>query len=233
MTTLPSATSAPVAGSDPHGLASPGATRARAAGWRDPRLALGVAIVAVCVLLGATVLGGADDTVPVWSAARDLPAGSDVGADDLRLERVRLSEGAAARYLEASEGLAAGTTVTRDVAAGELLPRSALGADGGTALVEVPLSVAPDGVPGSVARGTVVDVWVTPAVPVAGDVRPRARLALDDVVVVAVPEGGDGLAPESTRQVIVGVEEDHADDLAEALGLVADGRVVLTRQAAR
>ena len=32
-------------------------------GWRDPRLWIGVAIVAVSVLVGALVLGTSDDTV--------------------------------------------------------------------------------------------------------------------------------------------------------------------------
>jgi hypothetical protein len=75
-----------------------------------------------------------------------------------------------------------------------------------------------------------VDVWVTPKVAGAGE-PVRARLALDDVVVVAVPARGDSLAPQTTRQVIVGVEASQSARLGDALGQLADGRVVLTRQA--
>jgi hypothetical protein len=208
----------------------PAATRAQSPGWRDPRIVLGVVIVAVCVVVGSRVLAGADDTVAVWTVRRDLPAGTTLVGSDLKPVRVHVSGGVADRYLSASSPVVSGSRLTHDLAAGELLPRSAIAADAGAALVEVPISVAPDDVPDSVREGAVVDVWVTPRTPDAGQSRPRARLALDDVAVVSVPPGGDSLAPQTTQQVIVGVDEDRADDLADALGLMADGRIVLTRQ---
>jgi len=209
----------------------PAAVRAQAHGWRDPRLLVGVVIIAGCVLLGAEVFAQADDTVALWSVRHDVAAGSVVTADDLVAVRVHLTGAASDRYLPAGTAPAAGSTAAHDLAAGELLPRSAVRTDTGPALVEVPLSVDADDLPASVHRGAVVDVWVTPKVPATGDDRPRARLALDDVVVVAVPASRDRLAPSTTQQVIVGVGESQADDLAEALGQLADGRVVLTRQA--
>jgi hypothetical protein len=215
------------------GVSAPTAMRVQAPGWRDPRLVVGVVIVAACVLLGARVLAGADDTVAVWSVRHDLPAGSALDGDDLVAARVHFTGDGADRYLLATTDPAPGSTVLHDVAAGELLPRSAVAAGGGPELVEVPLSLAPDDLPASVRRGAVVDVWVTPTVTGAGagEDRARARLALDDVVVVAVPAPGDSLAPRTTQQVIVGVDASQADDLADALGQLADGRIVLTRQA--
>jgi len=210
---------------------SPPAVRAQTPGWRDPRLAAGVVIVAVCVLLGARVLAAADDTTAVWSLRHDVSAGATLDADDLTPVRVRLTSAAADRYLPASAALAPGATTVHDLAADELLPRAAIRADQGPALVEVPLSVAPDDLPASVRRGAVVDVWVTPKVAGAGE-PVRARLALEDVVVVAVPARGDSLAPQTTQQVIVGVEESQSARVGDALGQLADGRVVLTRQAA-
>lgn len=212
------------------GLAPP-ATRVQRPGWRDPRLVVGVLIVAGCVLLGSRVLAGADDTMAVWSVRHDLPSGTTIGRDDLAVVRVHFAGGGADQYLSADEAPASGSTATHDLAAGELLPRSAIASDSGADLVEVPLSVAPDDLPASVRQGATVDVWVTPKVPAAGDERPRARLALEGVVVVAVPRPGDSLAPQTTQQVIVGVEEGRTGDLAEALGQLADGRVVLTRRA--
>lgn len=215
--------------------ASPPAARAQPAGWRDPRMIVGVVIVAVCVLLGARVLAGADDSVAVWGLRHDVVAGASLGPGDLVPVRVHFAGGGAERYLTAASGPAPHGTAAHDLAAGELLPRSAVAADDGPALVEVPLSVAPDDLPASVRRGAVVDVWVTPKVAAAGDDRARAHLALDDVVVVAVTASGDSLAPRTTRQVIVGVDAARADggsdDLADALGQLADGRVVITRQA--
>jgi hypothetical protein len=209
----------------------PPATRAQAPGWRDPRLIAGVVIVAVCVLLGARVLAGADDTVAVWTLRHDVPAGTTVDRDDLVVARVHFAGDGADRYLAAATAPEPGSTAARDLGAGELLPRAALTTQDRVGLVEVPLSVAPDDLPASVRQGATVDVWVTPKVAASGDDRPRARLALDDVLVVAVPAAHDSLAPRTTQQVIVGVDEEHAADLADALGQLADGRVVLTRQA--
>src|SRR4051812_49867888 len=57
------------------GPASPPAARSASARWRDPRLVVGAAIVALSALAGARLAGGADDTVAVWVARRDGPAG--------------------------------------------------------------------------------------------------------------------------------------------------------------
>jgi hypothetical protein len=190
----------------------------------------GVVIVAVCVLLGARVLAGADDTVAVWSLRHDVAAGTTVDAGDLVVARVHFADDQAAQYLPASASRSTFGTATHDLVRGELLARSAVGSDDRADLVEVPLSVAPDDLPASVREGALVDVWVTPKVAEPGSDRVRARLALDDVVVVAVPAPGDSLAPRTTQQVIVGVDEADAADLAEALGELADGRVVLTRR---
>jgi hypothetical protein len=191
----------------------------------------GIVIVAGCVLLGSRVLAGADDTVAVWSVRHDLPGGATVDASDLAVARVHFDGKQAERYVAASTAPAAGTTLTHDVVGGELLPSSAITSGGGAELVEVPLSVAPDDLPASVRRGATVDVWVTPKVVASGDDRVRAHLALDDVVVVAVPASRDGLAPTTTQQVIVGLDRDRTADLADALGQMADGRVVIVRQA--
>lgn len=221
-----SSSTAPGQGGEPD-LRPPQAVRSVAAGWRDPRLVVGVVIVAGCVLLGARVLAGADDTVAVWSARSDLPAGSRLFGDDLTAVQVRIAGSSADRYLLAETALAPGSTLVREVDAGELLPRAAVASSGAPAHLEVPLSVAPDDVPGSVRPGTIVDVWVTPKAAGPNGHSPRARLALEDVVVVAVPSAGDSLAPRTTRQVIVGVDESRSGEVAEALGLMADGRIVL------
>src|SRR4051794_15748511 len=48
------------------GHPTPTATRLSARRWRDPRVVVGVGLVALSVLLGTTLLGAADDTVAVW-----------------------------------------------------------------------------------------------------------------------------------------------------------------------
>lgn len=187
---------------------------------------MGVLIVTLSVLAGAAVLGSGDagGGVEVWAATRDLPAGTVLSSDVLEQRVVHIADEAAlAPYVS---GQPAGRVLSRPVGAGELLPRAALGG-AQRHLVEVPLRVDVEEVPATVQQGSRVDVWVAPPDATAAD-RPRARRVLSDVVVVRLPASGAGLAPESTRQVIVAVAP--GTPLEDALGAISAGRVVITRR---
>jgi hypothetical protein len=187
--------------------------------------------VAGSVVIGARLLAAADDTVGVWTVARDLPAGATVGEGDVERQQVRFPDAETADgYLAASEALPDAAKLNRPVAAGELLPRSALARGSGPELVEVPISVVSDDLPATVRQGSVVDVWVAPKVSAVGGAKVKAVPVLTDVVVVAVPRSSDGFAPQATRQVIVGVPPARAGDLGTALGGISDGRVVIARK---
>ena len=206
------------------------ASRSRRPGWRNPRLMLGIVLVAGSVLLGARLLASADDSVGVWAVARDLPAGAALAEADLEQRRVRFPDITTAdQYLAARDELPAGATLNRPVSAGELLPRSAFAETQDAELVEVPVSVLSDDLPATVRQGSVVDVWVAPKAASAGQ-RVKAVAVLTDVVVVGVPRRADGFAPQTTRQVIVGVPADRAGDLGPALGGMSDGRIVIARK---
>ena len=210
---------------------APRASRSRRAGWRNPRLLLGIVLVAGSVVLGSRLLAAADDTVGVWAVDRDLPAGAAVDAADLERRQIRFPDSATAdAYLGSGDDLPAGATLNRAVSAGELLPRSAIAEGSGPDLVEVPISVASDDLPATVRQGSVVDVWVAPDVAAADQTKVRAVAVLTDVVVVAVPRTSDGLAPQTTRQIIVGVPAANAEDLGPALGGMSDGRIVIARK---
>ncbi len=224
----------PQAVSAPPPPASPEATRVRRRLWRDPRLVVGVAIVAVSVLVGARLFAGADDSVPVWAARSAMTAGQPVGVADLVRTQVRFTgQDDANRYVSADAAPPAGTVLRRDVGAGELLPRAAVTGRAAGDLVEVPLSVPSDGVPATVRVGSVVDVWVAPdraTVPAGETPAGRAVLVFDDVTVVAVPRAASALGPTATRQVIVGVGSRLQAALPRALGRLSRGSVLLTRQ---
>jgi hypothetical protein len=220
----------------PPAAASPPAVRSRRSRWRDPRLVGGIALVALCALLGARFLGGADDTVGVWAARGALNEGQQVGPGDLVRRQVRFDDQADAdRYLSADDPLPDGATLARAVGRGELLPRAAVGAAGQASLTEVPLSVPTEAVPSTVRVGSTVDVWVTPQTAAAdADAKtPRAgrsTLVFDDVAVVAAPRTGTTLGPTATRQVIVGVTGAQATRLPTSIAALAGGDVVLTVQ---
>lgn len=204
---------------------SPTAQRSSSAGWRDPRLWIGVALVAVSVVVGARVVGGADDTVAMWSVASDLAEGEQVEAGDLVARRVRFADPADAdHYVATAEELPDQRHLVRGVAAGELLPRTALGA----AEEEVPhvsVSVPAVQLPPAVTTGSLVDVWMLPPVG-AGD-GAKAKLAVEQVRVVEAPRtAGDlgGQGPD--RQLVLGIPDDGVN-LARVLTASGEGRLML------
>ena len=221
----------------PVGAGSPPAVRPPRSRWRDPRLVLGIVVVAACALVGARVVDGANDTVEVWTAAHALSAGQPIATSDLVRREFRFAEQTDAdHYLSGDRPVPTGATLARDVGAGELLPRTALSTGAVGAVTEVPLSVGAEAVPSTVHVGDVVDVWVTPDTNVrdtgssSGPGQPRSTLLFDDVTVVAAPRSATSLGPSSTRQVIVGVAEDQEGRLPTALAALASGTVILTSQ---
>lgn len=200
-------------GNSPGAPVPPPALRAARRVWRDPRLWLGVLLVAGSVVLGARLLAAADDAVTVWGMAADRGSGTPVAAGDLEVQRVRFADGAAlAHYFPADQPVPDDLVLTRAVGAGELLARSAVGAAGDVPQLEVPLAVDPQRVPPDVEAGSVVDVWVTGA----------DRPALSGVTVVAAPSYDDGLAVSGTRQVVVAVDDERAAAFERALGKLDD-----------
>jgi Flp pilus assembly protein CpaB len=205
---------------------APPAVRFRRPGWRDPRLLVGVLLVCLSVVLGAHLLGSRDDVTQVWALTEPVSAGEALGSADLRPLGVRFADPAdAERYVSAGAPVPAGTVVTRDLGAGELVPLAALGQDG-ERLLELPVAATGGGVPAGVAPGDRVDVWVVPNAR-ASTRGPKAELVLGEVPVLRV--GGRGMGgPDGTRQVVVGVEE--GTELAGAVGRLADSHVVLVRR---
>jgi hypothetical protein len=215
----------------PDSSASPWATRLRRPRWTDPRLLVGLVLVAVAAVAGTRVVAAADDTVPVWSVSDAVRAGDQVRAGDLVVTRVRIADGAGnGLYLPAAAAAPAGV-FTRDLAAGELVPVSGVAdavAGGGA---ELPLAVQLGDAPADLAAGELVDVWAVPAdsaSPASGaSPRTPASRVLAGVVVVSVAEPAAGLGG-AARQVLLEVDS-SPDQLGEPLSRLSGGRVVLVR----
>jgi hypothetical protein len=191
---------------------------------------IGIAVIALCAVLGARLVGGSSDTVPVWAARGPMPEGRQVDPADLVRREVRFADQAEAdRYLSADTDLPDGATLARAVGAGELLPRAALAAASTATVIEVPLSVDTQAVPATVGVGSTVDVWVTPD---AGDraegASGRSVLVFDDVSVISVQRTATTLGPTTTRQVIVGVGEEQEARLPRSIAALSSGSIVLT-----
>ncbi len=247
MAAMSLAPSLPVATSNAREAAgSPPARRAARPGWRDPRFAVGLVLVALSVVVGVRVVEGRDDTTPVLAAARPLAAGEELAPDDVTVVEVRFtSSGDADRYLPADGTVTSAGSVpvvlTRGVGAGELVPRTAT-SEGAVADVQVPLAVPLGRVPSTVQVGSVVDVWATsgPADALtssgaeAGRAtgtdggRSGAERVLREVPVLALGRG-QGLGPDSEIRVVVGVP-DRGDAVAEVVRTVASSGVLVVHR---
>jgi Flp pilus assembly protein CpaB len=201
--------------------AVPPAQRSQRPVWRDPRLWVGVVLVAASVVAGARVLASADDTVQVWTAASDLGAGQRLDPDDLVAQRVRFADAAAlGDYFTVDDELPAGGEVDRVVRAGELLPRSAVGAASSSGLVEVPIAVDAELVPPSVGPGDTVDVYVVAPLDGGAASPPDAATgpALSGVSVVAAPDATSSFGTSGKRQLVLAVPEAAAPGFFALVG---------------
>ncbi|HEY3436154.1 MAG TPA: hypothetical protein VGK35_00585 [Actinotalea sp.] len=200
---------------------SPPALRLRRPGWRDPRLLVGVLLVAASVSLGSWLMTAAGHTTQVYAADGPLVPGEVVDPAHLVVQDVRLP-GTAGAYLTPDD-LAEDLVAVRTVGDGELVPVSALArAD---AVGVRPVAVTPDGALSSgVVEGSLVDLWFV-ADPVdqggratAGDPAPRLLSSGLTVAEVVEPDGAFSVGSRATVQVLVpttdlpGVLQALADD---------------------
>ncbi len=220
----------------PDGLPRPVATRLRRPGWRDPRLLVGLVLVAASVALGAWAVGAAGRTVPVYAAVGSLVPGDVLDADAVEVREVRLGAAGSA-YLSADEPLPDGVVVQRTVGDGELVPRSALSSV--DELAVRPVAVAVPGVlPEGLVAGSAVDLWFVPddaGVPTgpgasegAAQAPPRGPYELAAGLVVAEvtkPEGAFAVGGTTTVHVLVPV--DRLTEVLAATAAEGDVQVVV------
>jgi hypothetical protein len=191
--------------------------------WFDPRFGIGVGLVLVSILGVLWIVATADRTVSVYSAQSELSPGQRIHASDLVVESVRLG-GAGDKYLTRADVPDAGLLVTRSVAAGELVPVSAVGT-GGADVASVVVSVNGQ-LPQSVQPGTVVDLWSAREVEQGAFGPPSVLVASATVVRLIEPDGfvaGDARSVELlvSRSKTAGVLEAVANQDAMSLVPVA------------
>ncbi|KNX37717.1 SAF domain-containing protein [Luteipulveratus halotolerans] len=205
-------------------LPRPTAQRLQKPSWRDSRLVVGVLLIALATVAGATVIQRLDDSVEVLVATRSLVPGQPITGDDVRTVRVRLDD--SSTYVSAAKALPAGR-VTREIRAGELLPRSAVGTaaqvDVKAVSVRVDASLA-----ATLVEGSVVDVWVSTkkdAAGVASYNKPQRMVERAVVSLVPSDEGRFGVGSGQDAAVHVLVPTAKVPDVIGAVN--TDARLTL------
>jgi hypothetical protein len=207
--------------------AAPAARRLGSSRWRDPRLAVGIILVAASVVLGARVMASADDTIPIWSLRDDVPAGSSLMSDDVTVTHVHFeSVDDADRYFEGDQTLPSDWVAEHDLVAGELLAKSALTKPEAGAVDEMSLPVTEGFYPPDLAPGDRVEVWVTPDEsidPSADVVPPLKDVAVLDVFAV------DSSLDNTSTVVSIALEDVDDNTLSQLLPAIQAGSVQLIR----
>ncbi|GIG39668.1 hypothetical protein [Cellulomonas phragmiteti] len=207
-------------------LPAPTAARLRRPGWRDPRLLVGLALIAASVALGSWAVTTAQRTVPVYVARDVLVPGAALSTATLVVADVRLADHVDG-YLRADEPLPEASVLLRTVGAGELVPAAAVGSAADLDVRAVPVTLSGPA-PGGLVAGSRVDLWFTPAAPTsalaqepAGDTTPRELAAALTVAELSSSDGAFASGGARTVHVLVPVE-----DLPTVLGALAGGGTV-------
>ncbi|WP_166866173.1 hypothetical protein [Salinibacterium sp. ZJ70] len=154
----------------------------------DPRLLIGVLLVAGSVAGVVGLVTAVDTRTTVYAAASTLAPGDRIDRADL-VERAVSIDGAHDLYLAADDVPDDGLVVLRSVREGELLPRSAVGDRAGAASTAVVLELSGP-VSASVVAGSTVDVWATAIDGTTREFGAPAVLVPDAVVVRLVAADG-------------------------------------------
>lgn len=191
------------------------ATRIRPPSWRDPRLGVGIVLVALAVALGWWAVSSASQRVGVWAAADTLTPGDELAGNVILVD----VDPSIAHVYVSGETEPSGT-IDRVVQSGELIPLSAVTDSVELRTVVVPSSSA---IPEGTTPGVRIDVWHTPGRSV-DDAEREPRLVAEDLLVDAVITDSSFLASQyGGVQVLV------APDLLPSLlaAMAADGDLVV------
>ncbi|MGW9629838.1 SAF domain-containing protein [Agromyces sp. NPDC055520] len=153
----------------------------------DPRLIIGIVLIAGSTFGVWSLVSGLDDGVEVYVARDTLTPGTRIQADDLATESVRLG-GSRASYLAAGDVPADGLVVSRTIRAGELVPTAAVDEVDRTGLATVVVpSRGP--LPADLAAGARVDVWAAKQVERGGFDAPSVLVPGAEIAGVIESEG--------------------------------------------
>ncbi|MGR0220243.1 hypothetical protein [Agromyces sp. ZXT2-6] len=164
-----------------------GARRERGPLRLDPRLIIGLVLVAGSTVGVWALVEALDDTREVLVAPETLTPGTRVDEGALRVESVRLG-GLAAEYLAPGDVPDGGYVVTRTVHAGELVPAASV-ADRESAELAVVVVASARPLPGDVEPGALVDVWTAAEVERGVHEPPTVLVPSAEVAAVTAPDG--------------------------------------------
>jgi hypothetical protein len=178
------------------------------------RFLLGLLLVVASAIGDWVVVHAARTTQPVLAAAHPIVPGQVVTAADLVEIEARLGD-AGEGYLEPAS-LVDGMVATRVIAAGELVPSSAMGSAADVDLTTLVVRSALD-VPAGIVAGSAVELWATP---LTGPGQYGEPVVIVTHAVIAEVRADDSMVSRSGADLEVVVSR---DEVAVVLEHVAGG----------
>lgn len=174
------------------------AMSARTSSWRiDIRFVIGVLLVIASVVGVWFVVSSARATTAVLVASEPLVPGQRL--TDVKTTTAEVALGAVSdQYLLAAD-VPSDAVVTRQVAAGELIPRGAVGDATSKQSTTIVIEVA-TAVPSTVTVGAVVEVWASAKA--TDEQQPQPRILIADAVVANVSQS-DSMVSQSIQLELV------------------------------
>lgn len=182
--------------------------------WKDPRLFLGILIVLASTVGIIALTSTLDKTVPMYIAKTDISLGEQLASEKLDVVNIKL-DSLSSRYLAANPELLEGHRANSLIRAGELIPVSSLGLEGGTNRRPVSVNL-PDELPAAITAGAHVDVWVA-AKDRAANVYAAPILLLPAAEVTYRIARATGFGGTSGTTVELLVQDEKLADLLEAM----------------
>ena len=153
----------------------------------DPRLLIGIVLVALSTVGVWALVSGLDDSTDVYAVRDTVTPGTRLQVSDLALQSARLGANAT-MYLSPGDLPEQGIVVTRTIGAGEFVPDSAVDAvdRAGLATVVVPSRGA---LPSELGVGSTVDVWAATELEQGGFEPPAVLVPDAQIAGIQEPEG--------------------------------------------
>ncbi|WP_062071684.1 hypothetical protein [Demequina sediminicola] len=186
----------------------------------------GILLIAVSVVGVGLVVRSADVTVDYYMADETLPPGTVLTEDNVRVSSAKVDGD---MYWEATgadsdDAVPYGAVVTRTITAGELLPVSATADADKIGLRPLPVAASLP-VSEDIGVGSVVDIWMTVAVPADGGIESATVIVAEQVAVTAIERSESNFGGGHGATVHVAI--DHAEVPAFLQAISREGELVV------
>ncbi|MCW4464401.1 hypothetical protein OK351_02600 [Glutamicibacter sp. MNS18] len=190
------------------------APRLRRAGWKEPRLLLGLLLVAASIVGIVFLVNAMDERTGVYVAKTDITLGEPITDTNTEVVQVQLGE-SLRHYLPAADGAMDGVRANTYIGAGQLIAqdfitRSELGSRR-PINIDLPVDLSP-----AITPGSRVDVWIAQREPGSATYGTPELLA-NLMEVSARSERAAGLVGQRGVNLELLVEPDHLEPLLQAL----------------